>query len=63
MSVNAPSEDIKKIKPEEVQPNGNGVSLEQQMVDMTNSQLDYNTLLDLYRADVGMINTVLDKGH
>lgn len=51
-----------KVKPAETQPNGNGVSVENEMVKMTQSQIDYNTLLGIYRKHVGMINTVLGKG-
>lgn len=53
---------VKNVKPEEVQPNGNGVSVETQMAMMSDTQIEYSTLLDVYKKQVGMLNTVLGKG-
>lgn len=62
-SLGSSSDGKIRVKPQETQPNGNGVSVENEMVKMTQSQIDYNTLLGIYRKHVGMINTVLGKGH
>lgn len=56
------SRDEKTVKPQEVQPNGNGVSVETQMAMMSDTQIEYSTLLDVYKKHVGMLNTVLGKG-
>lgn len=43
-------------------PTGNNVVLEDQMLDMTKTQMDYNTMVNLYRKQVGLIRTALGKG-
>jgi flagellar basal-body rod protein FlgB len=62
ISGGASSREVKNVKPQEVQPNGNGVSVETDMAKMADTQIEYNTLLDIYRKQVSMLNTVLGKG-
>ncbi len=56
------SKDMAKVKPSEVAPNGNGVTLENEMVKMTQSQIEYNMLLNVYKKHTGMLYTALGKG-
>jgi flagellar basal-body rod protein FlgB len=62
VSARGRSRDEKKVKPSEVQPNGNGISVETQMALMSDTQIEYSTLLDVYKKHVSMLNTVLGKG-
>lgn len=42
-------------------PTGNNVVLEDQMLDMAKTQMDYNTMINLYRKQVGLVRTALGK--
>jgi flagellar basal-body rod protein FlgB len=48
-------------KPDEASPDGNAVDLEEQMVNMAESQMDYQLITNLYRKHVGMIKTALGR--
>lgn len=43
----------------EVAPNGNGVNLEQQMMNVAETQGDHNLMTNLYRKQVGMLRKAL----
>ncbi len=45
----------------EVEPSGNGVDLEEQMVKETQTTMDYNLMTSLYQKNMDMMRTALDK--
>lgn len=46
----------------EVQPSGNGVSLEDEMMKIAENQMDYQAVTALYTRGLGLIKTALGKG-
>ena len=42
-------------------PTGNNVVIEDQMMDMAKTQMEYNTMINLYRKQVGLLRTALGK--
>ncbi|WP_316860034.1 flagellar basal body rod protein FlgB [uncultured Cohaesibacter sp.] len=46
----------------EVTPEGNNVSLEEQMMKVTANQMDYQAVASLYSKGLGMIRTAAGKG-
>jgi flagellar basal-body rod protein FlgB len=46
----------------ETKPNGNTVSLEEQLAKQADVQMDYATITNLYRKQMGLIRTALGKG-
>ena len=46
----------------EVAPDGNEISLEEQMVKSSQNTMDYNLMATLYQKNVNMIKTVLGTG-
>jgi flagellar basal-body rod protein FlgB len=55
----ANSREIKNKTPFEVAPDGNAVVLEEQMIRASETQMDYNLMVNLYRNNVDMIRTSL----
>lgn len=51
----------KNKSPYEVNPSGNGVDLEEQMIKSNEVQMNYNLMLNLYRSNLDMIRTSLGK--
>lgn len=51
----------KERAPFEVAPGGNAVILEEQMTKASETQMDYNLMLNLYKSNVDMIRTSLGK--
>jgi flagellar basal-body rod protein FlgB len=45
----------------EVTPDGNAVSLEQQMMKVTDNQMDYQVATSLYQRSLGLIKTAIGK--
>jgi len=45
----------------EMAPSGNGVALEEQLVKLAETQLEYNTATNLYRKQVGLIRAALGR--
>jgi flagellar basal-body rod protein FlgB len=45
----------------EVKPNGNSVSIEDQMSELSNVQIEYGELLNLYRKQLGLFRIALGK--
>jgi flagellar basal-body rod protein FlgB len=45
----------------EVTPDGNGVTLEDQMMKLTANQLDYQAVTTLYSRGLGLIRTALKR--
>jgi flagellar basal-body rod protein FlgB len=45
----------------ETKPNGNTVSLEEQLAKQADVQMDYATITNLYRKQMGMLRTALGK--
>lgn len=48
-------------RPYETKPDGNAVVLEEQMVKVADTAMDYETMLNLYRKNVGLIRTALGR--
>jgi len=48
-------------KPVDSKLSGNNVILEEQMIDMAQTQLDYATMINLYRRHVGLLKTAIGK--
>lgn len=48
-------------KPYEVNPSGNGVDLEEQMLKSNDVQLNYSLMVNLYKGQMDMIRTSLGK--
>ena len=48
-------------KPFDSKLSGNNVVLEEQMIDMAQTQLDYATMINLYRRHVGLLKTAIGK--
>ena len=46
----------------EMSPDGNTVTLEQQMLKVAESKMDYELMTNLYRKHMGMIKTALGRG-
>jgi flagellar basal-body rod protein FlgB len=46
----------------ETKPNGNTVSLEEQLAKQADVQMDYATITNLYKKQMGLIRTALGKG-
>lgn len=61
-ATRASSTEIKDPTPHEASPNGNNVILEEQMIQMAETQMEYGMLVNLYRKQVGMLRTSLGKG-
>ena len=51
----------KRDKPWEASPNGNNVILEEQMMDMAETQMEYGMLVNLYRKHVNILRTSLGR--
>lgn len=49
----------KQKKVYEVAPAGNSVVMEEQLLNATQNSMDYNTMLNIYQKQVGMIKTAL----
>ena len=43
-------------------PTGNSVNLEEQMIDMANTRMDYQMMTNLYRKHVSMLNMAIGRG-
>ncbi len=46
----------------EITPNGNGVTLEEQMMNVTANQMDYQAATTLYSRGLGLIRTAVKRG-
>ncbi len=46
----------------EVSPSGNAVTLEEQLVKVQETQMDFQTMTNLYRRHMNMIRTALGRG-
>jgi flagellar basal-body rod protein FlgB len=46
----------------DVKPNGNSVALEDQLSDLSDVQIEYNELINLYRKQIGLFRIALGKG-
>jgi flagellar basal-body rod protein FlgB len=53
---------VNKLKdPDELKPNGNNVSLSQQLTKISQNQINYDTALQAYKSSSGLITSVLGK--
>lgn len=52
---------VEKSEAYEASPSGNNVVLEEQMLNMANTQLEYGTMINLYRKQVSMLRISLGK--
>ena len=50
-----------KVGGYEVTPDGNAVSLEDQMMKVTGNQMDYQTVTSLYQRSLGLLKTAVGK--
>ncbi|HEY4162188.1 MAG TPA: flagellar basal body rod protein FlgB, partial [Dongiaceae bacterium] len=57
-----PVDSKKEKKPYETAPAGNSVVLEEQMMKLSQSQADYNTVVNLYTKHVEMLKTAIGRG-
>lgn len=55
------STEIKDPTPHEASPDGNNVILEEQMIQMAETQMEYGMLVNLYRKQVGILKTSLGR--
>lgn len=46
----------------ETAPNGNAVNLEQQMMNVAETQADHNLMSNLYRKQIGMLRKAIGRG-
>jgi flagellar basal-body rod protein FlgB len=46
----------------ETKPNGNSVVLEEQLMSMADAQMQYQTMINLYRRQTNMLRTALGRG-
>jgi flagellar basal-body rod protein FlgB len=60
VAANAHSERDEKIF--ETKPNGNNVSLEEQLGELANVQMEYAEMTNLYRKQLGLFRIALGKG-
>ena len=49
-------------EPYEVTPQGNGVVLEEQMMKLSETQIEYQMTTSLYKKQIGMLKTALGRG-
>ncbi|WPY00557.1 Flagellar basal body rod protein FlgB [Candidatus Trichorickettsia mobilis] len=53
---------VNKLRdPDELKPNGNNVSLSQQLTKISQNQINYDTALQAYKSSSGLITSVLGK--
>jgi flagellar basal-body rod protein FlgB len=57
-----PIDSKKEKKPYETAPAGNSVVLEEQMMKLSQSQADYNMVVNLYTKNVDMLKTAIGRG-
>jgi len=50
-----------KVGGYEVKPDGNAVSLEDQMMKVTSNQMDFQTVTSLYQRSLGLLKTAVGK--
>jgi flagellar basal-body rod protein FlgB len=50
-----------KVGGYDVTPDGNAVSLEDQMMKVTNNQMDFQTVTSLYQRSLGLLKTAVGK--
>ncbi len=55
------AEKVEKVDSFEVTPSGNSVNLEEQMMKITENQMDYQAVTTLYTKGLGLIRTALAK--
>ncbi len=60
VATNAQSERDKNVF--ETKPNGNNVSLEEQLGELANVQMEYAEMTNLYRKQLGLFRIALGKG-
>ncbi len=53
---------VKTVRAEEVQPNGNDVDLERQLLEVSKTQMDYGLMVNLYRKQVSLLKMALGRG-
>jgi flagellar basal-body rod protein FlgB len=61
VAANAHTERDEKVF--ETKPNGNNVSLEEQLGELANVQMEYAEMTNLYRKQLGLFRIALGKGH
>ncbi len=57
-----PIDSKKQKKTYETAPAGNSVVIEEQMMKMSQTQADYNTMVNLYRKHLDMLKTAIGRG-
>jgi flagellar basal-body rod protein FlgB len=57
-----PIDSKKEKKPYETAPAGNSVVIEEQMMKMSQTQADYNEMVNLYRKHLDMLKTAIGRG-
>jgi flagellar basal-body rod protein FlgB len=59
LPMKGPFDAAKERTPYETSPDGNGVVLEEQMLKVGQNALEYQTVTNLYRKQVGMLRTAM----
>jgi len=57
-----PIDSKKQKKPYETKPAGNSVVIEEQMMKLSQTQADYNEMVNLYRKHIDMLKTAIGRG-
>ena len=57
-----PANSTRQKDPYETSPSGNAVILEEQLIKVTKTQSDYQTIVNLYRKHMDMVRTALGRG-
>lgn len=57
-----PIDSKKQKKPYETKPAGNSVVIEEQMMKMSQTQADYNEMVNLYRKHLDLLKTAIGRG-
>ena len=53
---------VEELESHEATPTGNTVILEEQMINMANTQMEYGKMVSLYRRHVGLLKASLGRG-
>ncbi|HSK38430.1 MAG TPA: flagellar basal body rod protein FlgB [Arenibaculum sp.] len=61
LRLDAAGREVKDRKPYEVAPDGNGVVLEEQLMKVSRTGVDYNMVTNLYRKHMGLIRTAIGR--
>ncbi len=58
-----PANSTRQNDPYETSPSGNAVIIEEQLINVTKTQSDYQMIVNLYRKHMDMVRTALGRGN